>query len=299
VPVTGTSPPARQPAPTPAATATPNAPAPTPPSPCAREDPHAPGQCEVPSTACTVFGTDGDDLLIGTPFHDVVCGFGGDDQFEGGDGNDTLLGGTGDDVMIGGEGVDCMLGGPGVNSADAGLVSEARSADSEPLEIDLNAQGDCIRFASPTAPVTRRTPPNVVGYPTPTPPPRVTSARSVVGLPAAVATPAPVASAATANQAFVGSLIALSGGRLTVRDGAVRVRVRCSAPVSAELVIVASARRIAHKRFTCNTSRTGVRVRLTKAGRTLVARDDRVDARVLILAAGRTTARRVRLVSRG
>jgi hypothetical protein len=78
----------------------------------------------------------------------------------------------------------------------------------------------------------------------------------------------------------------------------VRVRVSCTASVSAELVMLAGTRRIAHRRFACLPPGRTVRVRLNVAGRRLVARDGRVRARVLVLAGGRTVAGRVLLVSR-
>ena len=93
--------------------------------------------------------------------------------------------------------------------------------------------------------------------------------------------------------------LGLPDGRLAVRDGMVRVPVSCSAVVSGELVLLAGSQRIAHKRFTCTPPDEKVRVRLNDAGRRLVARDDRVQARLLVLAAGPTITRQVLLVDRG
>ena len=78
-----------------------------------------------------------------------------------------------------------------------------------------------------------------------------------------------------------------------------RVPVSCSAEAAAELVLLAGSQRIAHKRFTCTPPETTVRVRLNDAGRKLVADDDRVQARVLVLAGGSTVSRQVQLVSPG
>lgn len=67
-------------------------------------------------------GTEGDDILIGTPQHDVldagggddiVYGREGDDIIYGGAGNDHLIGGDGDDVIFGGSGNDVIIGGAG------------------------------------------------------------------------------------------------------------------------------------------------------------------------------------------
>jgi hypothetical protein len=62
---------------------------------------------------CTVYGTDGDDVITGTDGDDLLCGLGGDDRIRGGRGNDTLLGGDGDDVLVGGPGSDRLFGAAG------------------------------------------------------------------------------------------------------------------------------------------------------------------------------------------
>ena len=72
----------------------------------------------------------------------------------------------------------------------------------------------------------------------------------------------------------------------------------CRTATTAELVLVAGTRRIAHKRFTCEPPASTVRVRLNAAGRRLLARDDRLPARDVILANGTTFARRLLLVAR-
>lgn len=77
----------------------------------------------------------------------------------------------------------------------------------------------------------------------------------------------------------------------------VRVPVSCSALVPGELVLLAGSKRLAHKRFTCTPPKETVHVRLNNAGRKLVARDDRVQGRLLVLAAARTVSRQVQLVS--
>jgi len=62
---------------------------------------------------CTIFGTEGDDMLAGTSGDDVICGLGGDDTIDGKTGNDTLLGGAGDDTIYGRLGHDTIRGGLG------------------------------------------------------------------------------------------------------------------------------------------------------------------------------------------
>ena len=90
-----------------------------------------------------------------------------------------------------------------------------------------------------------------------------------------------------------GATLGLPDGRLAIRDDVVHVPVSCSAEVAGELVLLAGSQRIAHKRFTCTPPEKTVRVRLNAAGRKLVADDDRVEARVLVLAAGGTVSRQV------
>lgn len=69
-------------------------------------------------TGCTLWGTDGNDLLVGTENNDVICGLGGDDTVIGLGGDDTLAGGDGNDYLAGGLGVDHLLGGPGNDTLD-------------------------------------------------------------------------------------------------------------------------------------------------------------------------------------
>ena len=78
---------------------------------------------------CTIWGTDGDDLLPGTRGDDVVCGLAGNDLIDAGPGADTLRGGSGRDVLLGGAGADALDardrardvvdGGPGRDEARA------------------------------------------------------------------------------------------------------------------------------------------------------------------------------------
>lgn len=70
----------------------------------------------------SLFGDDGNDMLIGNcgdeAFHggngnDTIYACDGDDYLEGGEGNDRLDGGGGDDYLFGGAGADVLLGGGG------------------------------------------------------------------------------------------------------------------------------------------------------------------------------------------
>lgn len=104
---------------------------------------------------------------------------------------------------------------------------------------------------------------------------------------------------ATASRSSSPLVLRLSGGRLRVRSGLVAVRVSCSGAAPAELLMLARSRRIAHKRFTCRPAARTVRMRLNRPGRRLLAREDRVQARLLLLAGDQTILRRVLLVSSG
>ncbi len=64
-----------------------------------------------------IVGTDGDDLLQGTPERDVIWG---------GDGNDTILGSLGNDLLCGGPGADLVHGGRGNDVADGGAGDDDR-----------------------------------------------------------------------------------------------------------------------------------------------------------------------------
>ena len=296
-------------------------PTPAPPSECAtpveimetgEPTPSVDGVCRVLSAACSILGTDGDDVLTGSPFDDIICGFGGNDRIDGGDGNDVLLGGDGDDELVGGAGDDCMVGGPGFDTADNtggtgrpptpppdsdfrgpnGEIPEWPETDLADLVgtgpeahiwvvargVTFDAHGRCTGASyfvsvSPIAPARRPSQPQTP--PAGAPPVAVGTSSSVPG----------------------GTRLGLPDGRLAVRNDVVRVPVSCSAAAPAELVLLAGPQRIAHKRFTCTPPDEKVRVRLNDAGRKLVADDDRVQARLLVLAAGRTVSRQVQLVS--
>jgi Tol biopolymer transport system component len=62
---------------------------------------------------CTLYGTNGDDVLTGTPGDDLICGLRGNDRIRGGGGNDTILGGDGNDWIVGGPGTDRLFGAAG------------------------------------------------------------------------------------------------------------------------------------------------------------------------------------------
>ena len=63
--------------------------------------------------ACTIIGTEGDDVLEGTTGNDVICGMGGNDRIDGKRGNDIIYGGSGNDTLYGRDGDDTIYGGSG------------------------------------------------------------------------------------------------------------------------------------------------------------------------------------------
>ncbi len=67
-----------------------------------------------------VYGTRGDDTLVGDDRREVLVGLGGDDTLSGGDKGDCLLGGRGDDRLLGEGGPDVLIGGRGADQLDAG-----------------------------------------------------------------------------------------------------------------------------------------------------------------------------------
>ena len=90
----------------------------------------------------TIYGTSGDDVIVGTPaadvIHagkgndqifglegdDVICASAGNDFVEAGDGNDLVSGGKGDDLIKARKGVDACKGGAGVDTFTSCEVTE-------------------------------------------------------------------------------------------------------------------------------------------------------------------------------
>lgn len=61
----------------------------------------------------TIVGTNGNNILIGTPGDDVIVALGGNDVVNGRGGNDTICLGNGDDIANGNDGRDWISGGNG------------------------------------------------------------------------------------------------------------------------------------------------------------------------------------------
>ncbi|HEY0253726.1 MAG TPA: calcium-binding protein [Kofleriaceae bacterium] len=62
-----------------------------------------------------IFGTPGNDRIYGNGGDDLICAGDGDDYIDGGDGNDTIFAGAGDDIVHGRGGSDIIWGGPGAD----------------------------------------------------------------------------------------------------------------------------------------------------------------------------------------
>ncbi|KQP73787.1 hypothetical protein ASF41_18120 [Methylobacterium sp. Leaf111] len=97
-----------------------------------------------------MFGTDGDDLLLGTLCADEIDGRGGNDNIDarasadiidGGAGDDHIVGGAGDDVILGGDGNDVVLAGTGADRVSGGNGND-RLFGEEGDDILLGDAGD-------------------------------------------------------------------------------------------------------------------------------------------------------------
>lgn len=149
-----------------------------------------------PPTACgdpadytsVIYGTPGDDVLLGGNQRQVLMGLGGDDILRGGNsgdclvgglGNDRIYGGTAKDVLIGGDdddllegnnGKDLLDGGPGLDTCVGGngvdVLQECENGDSDPTApLRLTTPLDGSVLQSPT--VSDALPAAVAATPTP------------------------------------------------------------------------------------------------------------------------------------
>lgn len=71
-----------------------------------------------------IMGSAGDDIIWGQGGNDLICGNGGHDLLFGGSGRDRIQGGPGNDILYGEEGRDTLSGGPGSNILNGGLHTD-------------------------------------------------------------------------------------------------------------------------------------------------------------------------------
>jgi predicted ribosomally synthesized peptide with SipW-like signal peptide len=78
--------------------------------------PQPPTECgPLSSYSGVVYGTEGDDVIIGLGRRQVLMGLGGDDVIVGGLSGDCVVGGDGDDLLYGGLGRDVVIGDSGTD----------------------------------------------------------------------------------------------------------------------------------------------------------------------------------------
>jgi Ca2+-binding RTX toxin-like protein len=119
--------------------------------PCARPTIRPPKNAE---TGVFLPGTNGDDVIVGTPFNDaiegyygddIICGLGGDDTLSGDQDDDTIYGGGGRDGLWGSFGHDDLYGGAGNDTFHAGVNDglEDDFCNGGKGTRDSNPDGDC------------------------------------------------------------------------------------------------------------------------------------------------------------
>lgn len=97
--------------------------------------------------AATLTGTDGDDILNGTPEDDVIFGGEGDDDINGFAGNDTLCGGDGYDKLDGSDGNDILVGGSEDDTLVGWLGSDVVDGGPNEEVKGLRSRGDVIDYS--------------------------------------------------------------------------------------------------------------------------------------------------------
>jgi len=85
-----------------------------------------------------LMGLEGDDVLVGGPGCDILEGVAGNDYLYGGEGEDLMFGGVGDDVLCGGSGADSLEGDSGNDILDGG----------EGVDILLGGKGNDLLYSA-------------------------------------------------------------------------------------------------------------------------------------------------------
>ncbi len=94
----------------------------------------------------SLYGGEGDDILIGTAGSDSLSGGAGSDRLFGGAGSDTMQGGAGDDEMFGGSGNDALYGGAGKDLLRGGAGNDFLDGGAGNDRIEGGAGNDLILF---------------------------------------------------------------------------------------------------------------------------------------------------------
>lgn len=90
------------------------------------------------SQVIEIAGTQGNDVLLGSPADEHIQGFRGDDVLYGGGGSDTLDGGIGNDLLEGSSGFQSYNGGPGNDTLSFGIVDGPVSVNLATSSAEVN-----------------------------------------------------------------------------------------------------------------------------------------------------------------
>ncbi len=106
---------------------------------------------EVGVVGSAVYGTAGNDSLIGGAGPDEIDGLGGDDTLLAGAGTDYLFGGTGSDDLRGEDGNDQLFGGAGNDTLNAGLGADTLVGGAGDDSLDGGLGIDTARYSGDSA----------------------------------------------------------------------------------------------------------------------------------------------------
>jgi hypothetical protein len=108
-------------------------------------------ECECAGFQVTIAGSNGDDVLMGTPDFDVIHGRAGNDMIDGTGGDDLICAGTGDDNIRGGDGADTLLGQDGVDTLFGENGNDGVNGG-DGNDMLFGGDGDDFMFGDGTAP---------------------------------------------------------------------------------------------------------------------------------------------------
>lgn len=103
----------------------------------------------VPPGTSQAQGGGGADTIFGSTGNDTILGLGGDDSIDGGGGHDSLIGGMGDDTIRSGAGNDTLDGSQGADLLIGGAGNDTYRVDSAgDVILEVANGGDDVVFAS-------------------------------------------------------------------------------------------------------------------------------------------------------